>query len=171
MAIMFVLLLVVHCVVRVASDDFDMTSFKTNVIDDERVWLVEFYSTMCGSCKEFSGVWSKIEASMKSIETTKINIDHPDGMEVAKALRVLDEGVPNVRLLNSRTNSNGVTVMSGMFEKSDKLSSFTDLVHHNLIDRICSLNSICIHDLLLIPNFLICRRFIAVYRINGENQE
>ena len=119
MANLFFFLLAALCVLRAASNDFDMTSFKSNVIDDERVWLVEFYSTMCGSCKEFSGVWSKIEASMKSIETTKINIDHPEGMEVAKALRVLDEGVPNVRLLNSKTNSNGVTVMSGMIKKSD----------------------------------------------------
>ena len=131
MAFMFILLLAALCVLRAASNDFDMTSFKSNVIDDERVWLVEFYSTMCGSCKEFSGVWSKIEASMKSIETTKINIDHPEGMEVAKALRVLDEGVPNVRLLNSKTNSNGVTVMSGMPQKS--IISLLVIVWHGSI--------------------------------------
>ena len=131
MAFMFILLLAALCVLRAASNDFDMTSFKSNVIDDERVWLVEFYSTMCGSCKEFSGVWSKIEASMKSIETTQINIDHPEGMEVAKSLRVLEEGVPNVRLLNSKTNSNGVTVMSGMLQKS--IISLLVIVWHGSI--------------------------------------
>lgn len=120
---LFFFLLIALCAARATSDDFDMTSFKSKVIDDERVWLVEFYSTMCGSCKEFSGVWSKIEASMKSIETTKINIDHVDGMEVAKALRVLEEGIPNVRILNSKTNLNGVTVMSGTVQKFHELSA------------------------------------------------
>ena len=64
------------------------------------------YLAMCGGCKEFAPTWEKLAASMKSIVTTKVNIDNAGGMEVAKTLGVLDEGVPNIRLFKSR-KSNG----------------------------------------------------------------
>jgi thiol-disulfide isomerase/thioredoxin len=93
--------------------EHDVTSFSSEIIDDERVWLVEFYSTMCGSCKEFSTVWSQVESSMRSIVTAQVNIDFPEGMEIAKKLKVLEEGVPNVKLLNRKHVEGGTTIMSG----------------------------------------------------------
>ena len=92
--------------------EHDVT-FGAENIDDERVWLVEFYSTMCGSCKEFSSVWSKVDASIRSIVTAQVNIDFPEGMEMAKKLKVLEEGVPNVKLLHSKHSNSGTTIMSG----------------------------------------------------------
>lgn len=94
------------------SNEYDLASFKRDVINDERVWLVYFYSAMCGSCREFSGVWGKVDASMKSIVTAKINIDEKGGMEIAKELNVLVEGIPNVRLLNSQSDELGVTIVA-----------------------------------------------------------
>ena len=93
--------------------EHDVTSFATEIVEDERVWLVEFYSTMCGSCKEFSNVWSKVDGSMRSIVTAQVNIDFPEGMEIAKKLKVLEEGIPNVKLLNSKHLMSGTTIMSG----------------------------------------------------------
>lgn len=96
------------------SVEFNLESFKSDVVNDDRVWLVEFYSTMCGSCKEFSGVWEKLEKSMRSIATAQINIDQPHGMAIAQALDVLEEGIPSVRLLNSKQKASGISIMSGM---------------------------------------------------------
>jgi thioredoxin-like negative regulator of GroEL len=106
-------LLLLALLAVVSSVEFDLDSFKLDVVNDDRVWLVEFYSTMCGSCKEFSAVWKKLDQSMRSISTAQINIDEPHGMAIAKALDVLDEGIPNVRLLNSRQKPNGVSIMTG----------------------------------------------------------
>ena len=60
---------------------------------------------MCGSCKEFTPIWDKLDQSMKSIVTTKVNIDDKGGMDVAKMMGVLDEGVPNVRLIHHRSST------------------------------------------------------------------
>ena len=59
--------------------------FDSVVVDSKEVYLVEFYSGMCGSCKEFSPIWNEVAASLQGkIETEKINIDDKAGMEVAK---------------------------------------------------------------------------------------
>lgn len=110
---MISLLLIVSLAV-VSAVEYNLESFKTDVVNDDRVWLVEFYSTMCGSCKEFSSIWKKLDLSMRSISTAQINIDEPHGMAIAKALDVLDEGIPNVRLLNSKQKPSGVSLMTGM---------------------------------------------------------
>ena len=98
----------------IISTQWDPSTFGTEVIDDEKVWLVEFYSTMCGGCIEFNPVWEKIEASMKSVATTKVNIDDAGGMALAQALNVLDEGIPNVRMLKSKSiNPKGESIVIG----------------------------------------------------------
>ena len=74
----------VCCLTFVLSEEWDIESFQKNVLDDEKVWLVEFYSTRCGGCVEFSDTWTKIEASMQSIATTKVNIDFAGSMELAQ---------------------------------------------------------------------------------------
>ena len=86
------------------------TDFEAEVIKDERVWIIEFYSPMCGSCTEFSPTWEKIEKSVKSMVTAKINIDTPEGLRIAQDLKVLDEGIPSVQLFASSSRE---TMMAG----------------------------------------------------------
>ena len=78
--------------------EWTLEEFKKNVIEDDRVWLVEFYSGMCGSCKEFAPTWDRIEMSLNDVLKTKVNIDKKGGMEVAQYMGALEEGLPNVRL-------------------------------------------------------------------------
>jgi thioredoxin-like negative regulator of GroEL len=82
---------------QVSGGDIDASRFDELVIDDSRVWAVEFYSPMCGSCTEFSPTWHSMEGKFKSIESGSINIDSKEGMVVAQRLGVLDEGLPNIR--------------------------------------------------------------------------
>lgn len=95
----------------------DLAGFQSTVLADERVWLVEFYSTMCGSCKEFSGIWGQIETHFSNIATMKISIDSADGLKIAEVMGALEEGIPSVQLYMKRSTSNeahkGVTVVSG----------------------------------------------------------
>ena len=63
-------LLLIFAIFYIAvASDLDPTTFKASVIDDTRVWLVEFYSPMCGSCTEFAPTWAKVESAMKSVST------------------------------------------------------------------------------------------------------
>ena len=68
-------------------------SFRESVINDDRVWLVEFYSEMCGSCKEFAPTWDMIEQSLPNMSCGKVNIDTPEGMKIAQELNVLEEEI------------------------------------------------------------------------------
>jgi hypothetical protein len=97
--------------INVAAKDFE-----EKIINDSKVWLVgahliitslplhpkdtftnlpnfllqEFYSAMCGSCKEFTPTWDQLNKSLhRNVNTAKINIDEPEGMQVAQNLGVL----------------------------------------------------------------------------------
>jgi hypothetical protein len=118
----------------VEAKDLDAGAFQETVVNDDRVWLVEFYSPMCGSCSEFAPTWNKIETAMKSIATGtqliacvelsrlvmyfilftgKINIDDQAGMKLADSLGVLEEGLPNIRLFASRDK--GTSILQGLY--------------------------------------------------------
>ncbi len=96
-----------------SSQDLTGAAFESDVVDDLRVWVVEFYSPMCGSCQEFASIWDKVDKNMKSILTGKVNIDETEGAALAKKLGVLDEGLPNIRLFNKVGDSKGVSIMNG----------------------------------------------------------
>jgi thioredoxin-like negative regulator of GroEL len=93
--------------------DLDPLQFQTQVLEDETAWVVEFYSPMCGSCKEFTPVWNSLEKKIKSMKTGKINIDNKDGLKIAEKLGVLEEGIPNVQLLAKKGSS--ISIMKGHF--------------------------------------------------------
>ena len=82
--------------------------FESLVIKDSKVWLLEFYSGMCGSCKEFAPVWNKLENTLQSsISLGKINIDDKKGLKIAEWLGALDEGIPHLRLFLDSGDSFG----------------------------------------------------------------
>ena len=86
------------------------------IIADDRVRVVEFYSAMCGSCTEFAPKWAQLERKLGSVVTSKINIDEKDGMDLAQKIGVLDEGLPNIRLFSSSkadVANKGVSIMPG----------------------------------------------------------
>lgn len=98
-------------------------SLEQEVIGDERVFMVEFYSGMCGSCQEFSPTWAKLEKAAKNIATAKVNIDEEEGMAFAGKIGVLEEGLPNIRLFTSTADAKGISVLPGMPEPYKKVLS------------------------------------------------
>lgn len=42
----------------------DLKHFDDKVIKDSTVWLVEFFSPMCGSCNDFAPTWTKLEKGL-----------------------------------------------------------------------------------------------------------
>lgn len=111
------LLLTLHTTMAAGGNDLNPATFKTTVLDDDRVWMVEFYSAMCGGCKEFASTWERLEkayltgTSTGAIASGKINIDDKQGMKLAQELGVLDDGVPHVRLFKNKDDKNGIAVV------------------------------------------------------------
>lgn len=53
----------------ISSATIDLKHFDDKVINDTAVWLVEFYSPMCGSCKDFAPTWAKLEKGLFNLES------------------------------------------------------------------------------------------------------
>lgn len=99
------LLLAILFISVLGSEDLTLETFTDTVARDERVTAVEYYSNMCGSCKEFAPQWRILEVAMKSVVAAKVNIDTPEGMELARSQKVLEEGIPNIRLYTKKSDS------------------------------------------------------------------
>ena len=115
----FVLLLlwVVLSVTRAA--DLSLQSHK-ELLQDERVIAIKFYSAMCGSCKEFEPEWDAAVDKLKSVVTAKVNIDSAEGIKIAQATPgVLDGGIPSVVLYASK--SKPIIVVKGDVQKSKQV--------------------------------------------------
>ena len=103
---------------------------RSTIVNDEKVWLIEFYSPMCGSCKEFSPIWTDIESSLRNkINTAKINIDDKDGLKIAQDVGALDEGIPHIRLFHKESDSTGISLHLGQRFDSQTLFIFTKFIY------------------------------------------
>ena len=106
-------------------------SFRESVINDDRVWLVEFYSEMCGSCKEFAPTWDMIEQSLPNMSCGKVNIDTPEGMKIAQELNVLEEGIPIIKLFYDAKVKPGKSIIVEGQTHSSIVSKVRKSVSHN----------------------------------------
>jgi thioredoxin-like negative regulator of GroEL len=77
-------------------------NLQSAVLDDSNVWLVEFASAMCGSCKEFAPEWEKLSTQVKRIKCGSVDIDDAGGKALAEKLGIMDEGIPNLKLVHVR---------------------------------------------------------------------
>ena len=106
-------ILLIFLIAVVYAADLNPTTFKNDVVLDDNVWMVEFYSSMCGSCQEFAPTWQKLESMVPGVQTGKINIDQKEGMKLAEELGVLSEGIPNVRVFHNSGDSKGFSIYTG----------------------------------------------------------
>ena len=79
----------------------DITNYASLVEKAPYAWLLEFYSTRCGSCAAFEGTFHAFTAT-EDVATGfkghvgRINIDSDGGMALAQKLGALDAGLPGV---------------------------------------------------------------------------
>lgn len=96
-----------------AAASLDATSFAAAVERSEEALVVEFYSPRCGTCKEFAPVFDGVvDALSKTVRFAKVDIDTDAGMQLAKDLDALAEGIPNVSVFRT-TDRVMRTVWSG----------------------------------------------------------
>jgi hypothetical protein len=61
MSALFVVIFTIISIRVAAIEDLDPAFFKTLVLNDEKVWLVDFYSKLCHACAAFAPTWAKLE--------------------------------------------------------------------------------------------------------------
>ena len=124
MLVLFIALLCLYQVQVILSKDLDPNTFTSTVLNDNKVWMVEFYSSMCGGCQEFASTWDRITQTFNeksydgSILSGKINIDKKDGMKLAEQLGVLEDGVPHVKLFRKKDDHIGDSIVKSMYKCS-----------------------------------------------------
>mmetsp|Transcript_63474 Transcript_63474/g.127463 ORF Transcript_63474/g.127463 Transcript_63474/m.127463 type:complete len:148 (-) Transcript_63474:235-678(-) len=90
---------------------FTAENFTTSVVESKTVFVVEYYSKMCGSCKEFEPIWSRVASSIESeYGIGRVNIDSKEGMKLAKQQGILKLGIPAVQVV---AGSHSSVVMAG----------------------------------------------------------
>ena len=81
------------------------------VENDHHVWVVKFFSNMCGSCKEWRKQWHVLQSAVDGLHYGEVNVDIKENVGLAKKLGVLQEGIPHVKLFNLARMP--VTLMGG----------------------------------------------------------
>lgn len=74
----------------------DKLNFGEQVQQSAEVWMVEFGSEMCGSCAAFSPVYHALAEAHPTVRAGYVNIDKPEGMDLAQQLSILEGGIPAV---------------------------------------------------------------------------
>lgn len=115
-----------------------LSYFTTDTIKAGEFHLVEFKSSMCGSCKAFEPKVEKMSDELKVLQKKKkefgesvfkvgkIDIDKPDGMKAAEQQDALEAGIPNFRMYYLDTNTNTVdyrSIIDGDDPKLDAVKS------------------------------------------------
>ena len=91
-------------------------NFASTVEGSDELWMLEFYSDMCGSCKEFKPTFEALASAFPGIKSAGVNIDDSDGMALANQLGVLAKGIPNISLFGKAVKAQGedyMVVMQG----------------------------------------------------------
>ena len=107
----FIIIILINTSLQ-AGVNLNNSNYKDEVLNSQEAWLIEYYSEMCGSCKQFSPIWENTVKNIKKLKIGRVNIDDKQGMELANQMGVLNEGIPCVRLVYGK-NGEQETVMAG----------------------------------------------------------
>lgn len=111
-------------------------TFKSDVQNGERVHLIEYFSPMCGSCKEFTPIFAEVCAKAQNygVICEKVDIDTSEGMALAMEQHILAEGIPNVRVYHTKgTDSRGERIMVGDVKPAAEIISLIHKATHRLV--------------------------------------
>lgn len=107
------LILLVAVMMQVTLAEVTPETFDSAVVNSDKVWVVKFYSSMCGACQEFQPTWDKLKGSVDSVEFAEINIDKSAGMKLAESFGALNEGIPNVKVFAKSNAKEAKTIFKG----------------------------------------------------------
>jgi thioredoxin 1 len=96
--------------------------FNKEVIESEKLVLVDFYATWCPPCKMLSPILEKISNSRVDFDIIKVNIDENEDLaikyriNVVPTMVVFKEGVPIKQIVGLVDEKEIVQVMSSYID-------------------------------------------------------
>ncbi len=124
------------------AESIDIDNYNTKVVDSNEAWLIKYYSDRCGTCIEFEPVWLSVINKIKELKIGKVNIDEKNGMDLAVKNNILEEGIPQVKLVYGK-NGQQVTIMAGDVIKEE---DFVKNLKKNIIKLLKSSDGLYIKE-------------------------
>jgi thiol-disulfide isomerase/thioredoxin len=92
------LLLIISSIKNLNYVNLDIENFDSEVNISKEIWLIEFFSEKCGTCKEFYPIWIELTKNINYLKIGRVNIDNEKGLNIASRLNALENGIPCVKL-------------------------------------------------------------------------
>lgn len=97
--------------------EIDSNSFNTEVINSDKLTIVDFFANWCGPCRKLSPILEEVEQELSgNVKFTKINTD--DNIESAKEFQV--SGLPTLLVFK---DGQVVERMVGLMPKSSIITN------------------------------------------------
>ncbi len=78
----------------------DTSNFQTEVIESDKITIVDFYADWCGPCRKLSPIIEEIEQELNDkVKFTKINTD--ENIEIAQKYQI--SGIPTLLVFKNGT--------------------------------------------------------------------
>lgn len=93
----------IHAAVSIDTEE----RFLKLIVRSGESWLVEFFDPKCSSCQAFRPVWKELTSRpwAHQLRFATVSVGTNAGMELAKHLGILTQGLPNVQLFLSADES------------------------------------------------------------------
>ena len=92
------LILIISSIKNLNYVNLDIENFDSEVNISKEIWLIEFFSEKCGTCKEFYPIWIELTKNINYLKIGRVNIDNEKGLNIASRLNALENGIPCVKL-------------------------------------------------------------------------
>ena len=102
-----------------ATKKIDTNNFKTDVLENAKPVVVDFWAEWCGPCKMIAPALEEISNEMPNIEVAKVNIDeNPDiaatfGVRSIPTLMLFKDGKPAAVQVGAQSKSKLVDWIKG----------------------------------------------------------
>ena len=103
-------IVLISSVINLSVVKLDIDNYDNEVNLSKEIWLIEFYSGKCSTCKEFSSIWTQLIKDINYLKIGRVNIDEPKGINLATKLNALDNGIPCIRLNYGKDKNEDIMV-------------------------------------------------------------
>ena len=97
-------------------------SFENEVLNSEKVILVDFFATWCGPCQMLAPVLEKVAIEQNDFDIAKIDIDEVQELAISYDIQV----VPTMLIFK---NGNVVGRMEGFYSQSEIVAKVSEYLN------------------------------------------